>query len=83
MTYAYISWFFPLGFQGIIRLITRTQKEEIDQEGSIMKKLDLWSICVIINSYLVINLSSSNFLITKAPNRRGMSLRPFYLLGHV
>ena len=32
--------FFPLGFQGIIRLIT-TQKEEIDQEGSIMKKLDL------------------------------------------
>jgi len=30
-----------LGFQGIIRLITRTQKEEIDQEGSIMKKLDL------------------------------------------
>ena len=33
--------FFLLGFQGIIRLITRTQKEEIDQEGSIMKKLDL------------------------------------------
>ena len=46
MTYTYISWFFPKGFQGVIQLITRPQEEEeINKggggEGGVTKKLEL------------------------------------------